>query len=160
MKIAAEQILVQMKEAMEEVFNSMLDTVAKLVLQAGPDRPGEAAEHIDVEAVVEFSGEPSGAVILRAETAGATDLARKMLMMEEGEAIELEEIQDALGECANMVTGSLKTRALDPFGTFELSTPRIDRRVNVHYEHRGGRLVYELSKGNVAVEIWLSEEPV
>jgi CheY-specific phosphatase CheX len=159
MKLAAEKFLDDMKESVEEVFVTMLNTVAVLM---GDDPPPESiaddVEHVDVEAVVEFTGDPSGAVILRASAAGAGDIARKLLMMGDEETIDLEEIQDAMGECANMVTGSLKTRALDPIGDFKLSTPTIATKIRVAHEHPGGRLVFALSEGNIAVEIWLSEE--
>lgn len=155
MKIKSQEILDQVKESVEEVFSTMLDTVATLVDQE--HCLGEDCEKIDIEAVVGFCGDPSGAVVLRATTEGATDIARKLLMMEEDEAVDVEEIQDALGECANMVTGSLKTRALDPRGDFQLSTPTIDAKVHVEHEHKTGRLVYQLAEGNIAVEIWLSE---
>ena len=155
MKIKSQEILDQMKESVEEVFGTMLGSVATLLDQEAPCQEGET---IDIEAVVEFSGDPNGAVILRACAAGASDIARKLLMMEEDETVDLEEIQDALGECANMVTGSLKTRALDPRGTFQLGTPTIATKVHVPHEHQTGRLVFALSQGNVAVEIWLSEE--
>ena len=155
MKIQSGEILDQLKESVEEVFTTMLDTVATMVDHDAT--PQDDAERIDIEAVVEFQGDPSGSVVLRATTEGATDIARKLLMMEEDETVDFEEIQDALGECANMVTGSLKTRALDPRGAFQLGTPTIDARVHVEHEHRTGRLVFLLAEGNVAVEIWLSE---
>jgi len=162
MKLSSERILDQMKESVEEVFSTMLDTVAKLVERGdckhvnGEDNI-EDVSAVDIEAVVDFAGEPNGAVILRATAQGALDIARKLLMMEDHETVDLEEIQDALGECANMVTGSLKTRVLDPGGTFNLSVPRIATRVDIEHQHPTGALVFELSEGAVSVEIWLSE---
>jgi CheY-specific phosphatase CheX len=163
MEISQDTILEEMKAAVEDVFSTMLDTVAVLIErgQCHRDHPGhddpEGSLKVDVEATVDFFGEPSGSVILRATADGAVDIARKLLMMEDDETVDLEEVQDALGECANMVTGALKTRALDPEGSFELSTPRIATRVVVEHEHPGGRLVFELAEGAVAIEIWLSE---
>ncbi|MFT7485996.1 MAG: CheY-specific phosphatase CheX [Candidatus Paceibacteria bacterium] len=162
MNISNETILDQMKEAVEEVFSTMLDTVAKLVERGECHHSnGEESEakddSVEIEAVVDFSGNPNGSVILRATAQGALDIARKLLMMEDDEVVDLEEVQDALGECANMVTGALKTRALDPEGSFQLSMPRIDTRVHVENEHPAGGLVFELAQGNVSVEIWLSE---
>lgn len=157
MRIKSEEILDQVKEAVEEVFTTMLNTVATLIERKGAAVEPGTAEAIDIEAVVEFQGSPSGAVVLRATAAGAADIARKLLMMEDDETIDLEEIEDALGECANMVTGALKTRALDPCGNFHLSTPTIATKVRVEHEHHTGSLVFEICEGSVAVEIWLSE---
>ncbi len=164
MKLTSEVILEQMKIGVEEVFTTMLDTVAKLVERAdcSHSNSGDAIPvsdlPVDIEAVVDFSGETSGSVVLRATANGALDIARKLLMMEDDEAVDLEEIEDAMGECANMVTGALKTRVLDPEGNFTLSVPRIDARVHVEHEHPAGGLVFELSEGPLAVEIWLSEK--
>jgi len=128
MKVSVEVILDQMKEAVEEVFSTMLDTVAELVergdcTHSNPQNAGSEVEQtpVAIEAVVDFIGDPTGSVILRATAQGALDIARKLLMAEDDEAIDLEEVQDALGECANMVTGALKTRVLDPEGQFDLS---------------------------------------
>lgn len=163
MKLSSEEILDQMKASVEEVFSTMLDTVAKLVERGeckhvNGESEAMDASPVDIEAVVDFSGEPNGSVILRATAQGAVDIARKLLMMEDDESVDLDEIQDALGECANMVTGSLKTRVLDPGGTFNLSVPRIDTKVHVEHTHPAGGLVFELVQGAVSVEIWLDEE--
>jgi len=163
MEISQDTILEEMKASVEDVFTTMLDTVAELIERgqchrSHPDHEEpEGGLKVDVEATVDFFGQPSGSVILRATAEGAVDIARKLLMMEDDESVDLEEVQDALGECANMVTGTLKTRALDPGGSFELSTPRIATRVVVEHEHPAGRLVFQLSQGAVAIEIWLSE---
>jgi len=165
MKIAVEKILDDMKESVEEVFSTMLDTVATIIESSELGDGGQPAapvedhveDHVEVEAIVDFFGDPNGSVVLRATAEGAADIARKLLMMEDDESVDLEEIEDALGECANMVTGSLKTRALDPHGSFQLEPPRIDTRVNIDNNHHAGSLVFELHQGSVAVEIWLSE---
>jgi len=47
-------------------------------------------------------------------------------------------------------------RALDPHGNFRLTVPQIDTRVEVSAPHHGGRLVYKLSQGSAAIEIWLA----
>jgi len=162
MKIAAEKILDQMRESVEEVFVTMLSTVAVLVEACERTDETGAGEglpdRVDIEAIVEFNGDPCGAIVLRATAAVATDIARRLLMMEEDDLVGLEEVEDALGECANMVAGSLKTRALDPVGEYNLGTPLIATRIHTDHQHRQGRLVFQLSEGNIAVEIWLSEE--
>lgn len=167
MKVSVEVILDQMKEAVEEVFSTMLDTVAELVERGDCNHSNSNSENtvsgkeqtpVAIEAVVDFAGDPAGSVILRATAQGAVDIARKLLMADDDEAIDLEEIQDALGECANMVTGALKTRVMDPEGQFDLSIPRIDTWICIEHEHPAGSLVFELASGPFAVEIWLSED--
>ena len=69
--------------------------------------------------------------------------------------VELEEIKDAIGECANMVGGLLKSKALDPHGQYSLAVPVVETRVDRDELERLGHLVYQLSEGRMAVEIWL-----
>lgn len=164
MQLANGKVLEHLKESVREVFTVMLNTVAALVEPGSETESGTIeecgldSERVKFEAVVHFEGTTSGAVILRCCAGGAKNIARNLLMMEDGEEVDIDEVKDALGECANMVTGSLKTRALDPNGAFNLGTPVIDARVELEHEHQAGRLVYRLSQGSVAVEIWFSEE--
>lgn len=163
MGLSTNEILDHVKGAVEDVFTTMLDTVAVLVDQGDCKHENESAPvdddycAVDIEAVVEFHGSIEGSVVLRASTRGAADITRKLLMMEDDEIAELEDITDAMGECANMVTGALKTRALDPSGNFSLTIPVIDTKVHIEHEHPAGALAFKLSDGAVAVEVWLSE---
>lgn len=165
MDLSSEQILDHVKASVEDVFQTMLNTVAELV-ERGECRNGEENAPVEadestmpvaIEALVSFHGSLNGSVILRASTSGAADITRKLLMMDDDEIAELEEIKDAMGECANMVTGALKTRALDPSGNFELTIPVIDTKVQIEHEHPAGRLAFKLADGGVAVEVWLDE---
>jgi CheY-specific phosphatase CheX len=151
-----EELLMFLKQSVDEVFTTMLDTVAVLIeshgLESGStDNPNT----VDIEAVVEFSGVQHGAVVLRCTAEGAMDIARDMLMLPDSESIDLDEIKDALGECANMVSGSLKHKALDHLGEFSLGTPKIETYARHETDLRCGLLVYRLSNGHVAVEVWM-----
>ncbi len=85
------------------------------------------------------------------------DIARGLLMVGEGESLDLEDVIDALGECANMVSGALKCKALDPFGEYTLGTPRIDNNITHDLPEHAGSLVYRLSQGAAAIAVWLSD---
>ncbi|MBK7877311.1 MAG: chemotaxis protein CheX [Planctomycetes bacterium] len=149
------ELLGHLEAAVDKVFTTMLSTVCELVEgTTAPHAP--ALSNVSIEAVVGFSGPAHGAVVLRCSPEGAADIARGLLMLGEGDTVELAEVRDALGECANMVTGALKTRALDPHGDFRLTVPTIDTCVSVPVPHHGGRLVYKLAQGSAAIEIWLA----
>ena len=75
-------------------------------------------------------------------------------MLEAQDPIELEEIQDAIGECANMLTGTLKTNVLDPSGAFTLGIPKVEAFTNREPVNCRGSLVYKLSEGHAEIEIW------
>lgn len=149
------ELLGHLEAAVDKVFTTMLSTVCELVESTAP-HASHAISNVAIEAVVEFEGPARGAVVLRCSPEGAADIARGLLMLGEGDTVELAEVRDALGECANMVTGALKTRALDPHGNFRLTVPTIDTRVSVTAPHHGGRLVYKLAQGSAAIEIWLA----
>ena len=109
--------------------------------------------HVETGHGVDFTGELNGTVAVRCTAEGAMDLARGLLMPEEGETVALEEIEDALGECANLLAGALKTKALDPVGSFKLGLPyKLD-----NWGNDGRAVAYNLTKGAVSVEIRLSE---
>lgn len=103
--------------------------------------------------VLDISGDAEGYMTLHCSPEGAASIARGLLMMEADESLELEDVCDALGECANMLAGSLKSLALDPIGDFQLSTPRFDSEG----AHPEDPLVYQVSKGLMSLEIRFKE---
>lgn len=155
-----EELLAHLEKAVQEVFGTMLSSVCELVgCTRTPPGENESVPNVALEAVVGFHGPANGAVILRCTHEGAYDIARGLLMLGAGDTVEIAEVRDALGECANMVTGALKTRALDPHGDFRISLPRIDSKVDVGMPVACGRLVYRLAQGCAAIEIWLEDAP-
>lgn len=158
----SEELLGHLQASVEDVFQTMLNTMVTVVepgcsepraaLPAGID-PG----HVHVEAKVEFSGPQNGALLLQCTAEGAMDIARGLLMLDAGTSVSLEEVKDAIGECANLVSGALKTRAFDPHGTFRLGVPRIATSSTRDRQPDVGQLVFRMSEGCVAVEIWLDE---
>jgi CheY-specific phosphatase CheX len=92
-------------------------------------------------------------VVLRCSVDSADSIARGLLMMDDSEVLELAAVTDALGECANMLAGSLKTKALDPVGSFQLGLP--DFSDPGPGEEMEGALVYRVAQGVMSVEVWL-----
>jgi hypothetical protein len=115
--------------------------------------------HFDRAAVVEFEGDLAGRVVLRCSADGALDLARGLLMLEDDALLAIEEIDDALKECANMVTGFLKTRALDPLGSFTLGLPFMKEAPREPSGTGCGALLYHLEQGAISLEIWRRASP-
>lgn len=156
------ELLAHLRGAVEDVFHTMLHSVVTVV-----ERPRTSDEaraevvaavdprRVQVEAVVEFHGPQSGALVLQCTAEGALDITRGLLMLDATAPATLAEVEDAIGECANMVTGALKTRAFDPHGSFRLSVPRIGTRPLNERTARAGRLVFRMCEGRLAIEIWL-----
>ena len=167
-----EELLSALQDAMQEVFTTMVFTICESAVHDMEGRDprsrdqGIAVEgpegdkvftRFDIDAEVDFTGELDGWVILRCSAEGAMDIARGLLMLEEGEALDVAEAADAIGECANMVTGVVKTKMLDPAGQFEISCPKININDPAKVGTRTETLAYKLAHGVVAVEIWIAD---
>ena len=165
-----EDLVEALQNADQEVFETMVFTACDpaTVDESGLD-PGVHVDghHVDsgtgeaqftqfeIDAEVGFTGELNGRVLLRCSAEGAMDIARGLLMLGDADAIDIAEAADALGECANMVTGVVKTRMLDPIGHFDLSIPKINSNPQLSGKARAGTLAYKLKQGIIAVEVWV-----
>lgn len=154
------ELLAALERAVDEVFSSMVCTFEALAEHGSPVAAaarGGARESFDREAVVEFRGAISGQVVFRCTASGAHDIARGLLMLDGETALAVDEVNDALKECANMVTGHVKTRVLDPLGAFDLSIPFMKDAGERPAGPACGSLVYRLQQGLVSVELWRRE---
>lgn len=172
-QFADEALLEALRDAVRDVFETMVFTacepaamdesaldptrfVERLAIDAGDGVYREVP--FTLNAHVGIAGQPNGRVLLRCCAQGATDVARGLLMLDEDEAIDAAEAADALGECANMVAGVVKTKMFDPDGKFELSCPEINSHPDLAGKFRAGALAYKLGRGIIVVEIWLDAE--
>lgn len=153
-----QDLLEKLQESINEIFSMMTTIHEKSSAEDGSGPETDVS--FDIEAIVRFHGKLEGYVVLRWSKEGAAELARGLLMAEPDEALEPEEIADAVGECANMVAGSLKTKALDPVDTFTLGLPEVSSPVTLKADYKGGSLVYDLTSGVMAAEIWLTDGQV
>jgi len=162
----ADGLLELLKESVQEVFTTMVFNFCEAAVRDSSDEGELVVENgsgetervrVDTEAAVDFSGEINGAVVLRCTADGAMDIARGLLMMDAGDALEMEEVADALGECANMMAGSLKTKGLDPHGDFHISVPRVSGPESERDGTQRGSLAYRLEQGLISVEIRMDD---
>ena len=75
-----------------------------------------AARAADLSAQVSVTGEVTATVVLCCSGAAAADLARRMFALPDGAEPSAEDIQDTLGELANVVGGNIKALAPMPGG--------------------------------------------
>lgn len=144
------------REAFDTMMAGFMGSVVRSDTPSGECAPAPAlpAVKVDREVVVDFNGPSNGYFSLRCNAEGAMDIARGLLMMDDCEALKVEEVADALGECANVVAGLLKNKALSPCGDFKMGIPRHC----VPYETRdqsGSSLLCHLKNGVVSMEVWL-----
>lgn len=158
---ADDELMSVLQQSVDELFSTMIAAFEKtaIVKPAGGSAEVHGLAHlcIDLSAIVAFAGHMNGSVVLRCSADGAHDLARGLLMLGEGECLDVSEVKDALGECANMITGSMKTKVLDPRGSFQLGLPQITEGAGAGTGRLTGSLVYKLSKGPIALEIWRAD---
>lgn len=159
-QLSADELIDVLKDCVREVFVSVIfsfdpSRAAETEVEDPPPALPTSTLPFDTGIEVEFSGAVSGAVVLRAGQAAAEEITRSMLMMEPDEDLDPEDVVDALGECVNLVAGGLKTRVLDPLGTFGLGTPQPLQPASLERsDNTGRRQVYCLSQSRFSMEIW------
>jgi chemotaxis protein CheX len=104
-----------MKRDLMRVVDTLWRTLLELELEAPPD----GARRPQRQAVVELSGAFRGRVVLAASPALASRLAQQLLG---ADRVSAEQVDDALGELANILAGNLK--ALFP-APVSLGLPRV-----------------------------------
>ncbi len=107
-------------EVTQEIFESMI------MLDVTPEQP--LAEHVSkftcsVSAMVGFAGFKQGNLVIHAPKEVAIGLTRDFLGMDIDEVNE--DVQDAMGELANMIAGSLKPIISNNGKNVELSLPSV-----------------------------------
>lgn len=168
--IATQALLCGLKSAVDEVFATMLSTLGSGTKLGDPcltDSPpagksahsvAELSSAITVEACIDIRGPLQGWIGLSCTAKAADDIARGLLLIGSNEVLVKEQVEDALGECANMVAGVLKTAMLDPRGSFTIGIPRISTRRGLR-ECPRGTLAYRLCAGTLNSELWLDRRP-
>jgi len=110
-----------LRESLEGIFTTMLAREVSPPDASAGDRAAAAARWC--VARIELHGDRDGVVSLRCDPGAARALAIALLMMDEADTLADEEVLDAVGECANMLAGGLKTRVFDPLGYWIIGTP-------------------------------------
>ena len=105
--------------------------------------PGVAAplEGNHVLGTIGFSGKAVGRVHLRLSLAGAKFVAARFLGLKPEELADARDIDDAVGELLNIITGSFKSNLCDAGLDCHLEIPEVSRTVKIGTEPvPGGRL--------------------
>jgi len=107
-------------DAAKEVFETMIF----MDLQAC-DAPDRSIDGEALMATVTFTNSIEGCLAICTGTGCAKAIAVNMLGLETEEALSEEEICDAVGEVANMVMGSVKSRLTDAYEDIQVSIPSV-----------------------------------
>jgi len=131
-----------LRDTLEGVFATML--AKPVCLSTVADGTPSTVHAGSIVANVALRGEQEGTVSLVCHPGAARTLAASLLMADEPSTLDEAEVLDAIGECANMVAGGLKTRVLDPLGTWALGTPDCTLQGAADVVQHGGMLSCDL----------------
>jgi CheY-specific phosphatase CheX len=105
--------------AAKEVFETMI--LMDIELSPEPSVPEKDA----LLSSITFKGDIEGCLAICCSQSCAKTIASNMLGMESSEAVAEQEWVDAMGEVANMVMGSVKSRLQDTTPNIEVSIPAV-----------------------------------
>lgn len=108
--------------AAEEVFNTMIFMDVKESSEQQRNIEGDT-----ILSLITFKGDLEGCLGIYCNLSCAKAIALNMLGMEPTEELDIAEIRDAIGEVANMVMGSVKTRLQETITNIEVSIPTVIR---------------------------------
>jgi chemotaxis protein CheX len=109
-----------MVDAAKEVFETMIFMDIETTLESSPSPQGQS-----IFASITFIGSMEGRLTIHVSHEGAMLIAKNMLGMDPQATLSIEETCDAIGEVANMVLGSIKTRIQDQYPDIEVSVPSV-----------------------------------
>lgn len=98
------------------------------------EESSETDQHIEGNALlgsITFTGSLEGCLTICCSVVSAKTIAANMLGMDPSEQLSEEEICDAIGEVANMVMGSVKSRLADSVGDLQVSIPSVVSGKNI-----------------------------
>jgi chemotaxis protein CheX len=107
-------------DAAKEVFETMIFMDIETSSDCSP-----ITDERSVFASITFKGSLEGRLTIHVEQESAKLIAQNMLGMDEGDEMPVEGVCDAIGEVANMVLGSIKTRIQDQYTDIEVSVPSV-----------------------------------
>lgn len=114
--------------AAQEVFGTMVFLDLQSVAECHRHWSGDS-----VLGCITFGGAVEGCFTFSCTAEGATAIAQSMLGLSPTDVLTPREIQDAMGELANMVMGNLKSLVVGIFGDIQISIPTVIRGQNLEH---------------------------
>jgi len=108
-------------QALVKTFRTMLD----LKLESIDRHEALALEGQHLLGTIGFSGRAAGLVYLRLSPASAAEVAARILGLEPKQIIDASEVNDAVGELLNIITGNFKSNLCDAGLDCRLDPPRV-----------------------------------
>jgi chemotaxis protein CheX len=147
-------------DAVHSIFQSMLGI--EPVLQT-IERTDQFVKNAGIAAIVGYGGDHEGTIAFICSRKVAAQLAEAMLM-EDGLDPESEEVDDAMGEIANMIAGQLKNLVCQEGDEVQLSIPVIvrggDYRLQVPNDYERLRMTAHHTNDQPFFVELVSREPI
>jgi CheY-specific phosphatase CheX len=114
-----------LKTALWDGAKEAFDTMIMLPIEPVESFSDDGDPTGSLVASITFTGSMTGALVIKTPKASAEHVAKSMMMMEADEEIDPVEVNDALGEVANLILGGFKTRIAEPIGEINISVPMV-----------------------------------
>lgn len=125
-----DELEVMLKTAVGEVFRKMM----KSEVRAVPVNAEAMSAEAHIASAVGFIGDMTGVVYIYASSTYANKMTAVMLEMPESEVQGDEMVNDAMGELANMIVGTVKAALVEKGRSCVLTIPSIVRGSNISIE--------------------------
>ncbi len=109
--------------ATQEVFSTMIF----MEVEKSAEQQRIIEEGDTILGLISFKGDLEGCLGIHCHLSCAKAIAQSMLGMDPSEELDRAEICDAIGEVANMVMGSVKTRLQETVANLDVSVPTVIR---------------------------------
>ena len=116
---------VSLKDAMVDGAREVFETMAFMALEEIEDQESSCCEDVTLLGSITFKGSIEGCLGIRCGMECARLIAANMLGTDPSGEMSENDINDAVGEVANMVMGAIKSRVQDEVGNMEVSIPSV-----------------------------------
>jgi chemotaxis protein CheX len=113
-----------MKETLLDAAREVFETMAFMALEESPEPIAWKAESTLLGSIT-FKGALEGCLAVHCDVSCARVIAANMLGMDDPDGLQETDVQDAIGEIANMVMGAVKSRVQEDVGVLEVSIPSV-----------------------------------
>lgn len=114
---------VSMRDTLLDAARDVFETMAFMALEETPDEVTKTNDSL--LGSITFKGNLEGCMSVSCDVPCAKVIAANMLGMDSPEGLAETDVQDAMGEMANMIMGAVKSRIQEHVGVLEVSIPSV-----------------------------------
>lgn len=144
------------------LFESARDILATMMFMdlEQVSEPGESVEGNTLLGTITFKGKLEGCLAILSDEECGRNIAVSMLGLGPDDEVSAEDIQDAIGEVANMVMGGVKGRLAEHYEELQVSIPSVVRGKDLKSslgdnDNAGETVLYGLIDGEYGIELRL-----